>query len=181
MIGTKDRSERIALGRQVEKSIIESLQKSGMKILNATNNDDCLKKVDAWVEKDGKKVGLQIKFRETGKDFLFEVFDTFIDFKHPKNKIGRDLVGDASLYAVQVKDKINIVQKEQAIDVIHEMLDEARCNGWNDSNSFSKTLYYSSKGHELQLKLQNDPNDGRKKIVAYIPQEFFQNSKEVAV
>jgi len=61
------------------------------------------------------------------------------------------------------------------------MLDEARCNGWSKSNGRTKTLFYESDRCELQMKLQDDPADGRKKIVAYIPKEFFQANLSVSV
>jgi hypothetical protein len=125
-------------------------------------------------------MGIQIKFRETGKDLLFEVFDTFFGFNNPKNKMGRDMKGIASHYAVKFDKNIVLVEKKQAEEVIQEMLDEARCNGWSERNQSSQTLYYQSNNHELQLKLQSDPADGRKKIVAYIPKEFFSNCKSYA-
>ena len=181
MLANQDARQRVDAGKKVEQKIIEILNKAGLNLSNPTNSEDILNKVDAWVD-NGKngKTGIQIKFRETGNDLLFEVYDTFVGFNHPNNKLGRDLKGDAKLYAVLIKQKILMVEKRQAEEVIQEMLDEARCNGWSERNQSSQTLYYESNNHELQLKLQSDPSDGRKKIVAYIPREFFSNCKSYA-
>jgi hypothetical protein len=174
MIATKSTRERVEEGKRVEQAIIAKLNQIGMKIYEPTSSEDLLEKVDCWyINKKGTKVGIQIKYRESGKDLLFEVYDTFFDFNSPKNKMGRDMIGRAKEYAVLIDDKIIIVEKQKAVDVIYEMLDEARCNGWSQSVGRTKTLFFESENCELQMKLQDDPADGRKKIVAYIPKEFF--------
>jgi hypothetical protein len=181
-IATKQTRERVEAGKKVESAIIAKLNEIGMKLSQPTNSEDILQKVDAWyVNKQGTRVGIQIKYRESGSDLLFEVFDTFVEFKSDKNKMGRDMIGLAKEYAVLIENKIIIVEKQKAIDVINEMLDEARCNGWSKSNGRTKTLFYESDRCELQMKLQDDPADGRKKIVAYIPKEFFQANLSVSV
>jgi hypothetical protein len=180
MLANQDVRQRVDAGKKQECLIIQALNRAGMNLSNPTNSEDLIEKVDAWGQQNGQRMGIQIKFRETGKDLLFEVFDTFFGFNNPKNKIGRDMKGIASHYAVKFDKNIVLVEKKQAEEVIQEMLDEARCNGWSERNQSSQTLYYQSNNHELQLKLQNDPADGRKKIVAYIPKEFFSNCKSYA-
>lgn len=178
MNATKQTRDRVETGKKVEQAIIAKLNDLGMNLLQPTNTDDMIHKVDAWyINKQGNRVGIQIKYRESGKDLLFEVFDTFFDFKNPKNKMGRDMIGLAQEYAVLIENKIIIVQKQKAIDAINDMLDEARCNGWSESNNKSKTLYYETDNCEIQMKLQDDPADGRKKVVAYIPVDFFSSSQ----
>lgn len=181
MVAAKSTRERVEAGKKVEQAIIAKLNQIGMNISQPTSSEDLLQKVDAWyTNKKGVKVGIQIKYRESGSDLLFEVFDTFYDFKSPNNKMGRDMIGKAKEYAVLIDNKIIIVEKQKAVDVINEMLDEARCNGWSQSTSRSKTLFFESENCELQMKLQDDPADGRKKIVAYIPKEFFvENSTTI--
>jgi hypothetical protein len=181
MLATQDYRDRVKQGRKIEQEIIETMRQNGMKISNPSSNDDIFKKVDAWFNKDGERIGIQIKFRETGSDLLFEVYDKFFGFNDPNNKIGRDLQGDAKLYAVKLNSQIVMVDKAKAVDAINEMIDEARCNGWSESNSCTKTLYYELDNQELQLKLQHDPSDGRKKMVAYIPKEFFNNFVTIGV
>jgi len=174
MIATKSTRERVEAGKKVEQAIIAKLNQIGMNISQPTSSEDLIGKVDAWyTNKAGLKVGIQIKYRESGNDLLFEVFDTFYEFKSPNNKLGRDMIGRAKEYAVLIDNKIIIVEKQKAIDVINEMLDEARCNGWSQSTGRTKTLFFESNNCELQMKLQDDPADGRKKIVAYIPKDFF--------
>ena len=93
-IATKQTRERVEAGKKVESAIIAKLNEIGMKLSQPTNSEDILQKVDAWyVNKQGKRVGIQIKYRESGSDLLFEVFDTFVEFKSDKNKMGRDMIG----------------------------------------------------------------------------------------
>jgi len=172
-LAEKEKRERLESGRRIEQLIYNRLQQIGFNLRKPNSHEDMTQKVDAWYHtKENKRVGIQIKFRQSGSDLLFEVYDTFVDFKHPQNKLGRDMIGCAELYAVMVNDELIVVKKQKAIDAINEMMDEARCNGWSGGRE-TKTLYYESEGHELVLKMQSDPHDGRKKIVAYIPKQFF--------
>lgn len=172
-LAEKEKRERLESGRRIEQLIYDRLQKVGYNLQKPNSHEDMTQKVDAWYrQKDGKRIGIQIKFRQSGSDLLFEVYDTFVDFRHPANKLGRDMLGSAELYAVMVNNDLIVVEKNKAVNVINEMLDEARCNGWSGGRE-TKTLYYDSDGHELVLKLQSDPHDGRRKIVAYIPKAFF--------
>ena len=81
MIASGRIQDRVVQGKKLEKAIFDKLCESGFNLQEPSNQDDMLKKVDAWLNKDGKKVGVQIKARETGNDLLFEVYDTFFDFK----------------------------------------------------------------------------------------------------
>jgi hypothetical protein len=176
MLADKDNNERIQSGKKVESFIIERLNKSGLALSKASDYDDMLKKVDVWIGKGKEKVGVQIKFRETGSDILFEVYDTFYDFNDSRNKLGRDMTGDAKKYAVLINKKIVIVEKSEAKQVIDDMILDARCNGWKE-----KTIYHRERGLELQLKLTKDHADGRKKIVAFIPVEYFKSSQMISL
>jgi hypothetical protein len=179
MLADKDHNARVEGGRKVEQFVIDKLIKSGFNTTKASDSDDMIKKVDVWLKTKGEKVGIQIKFRETGNDILFEVFDTFYDFHDGRNKKGRDMIGEAKKYAVLINNKIVIVDKQEAKDVIEEMVQEARCNGWSKKGETS-TLFYDDRGFELQLKMTRDHADGRRKMVAFIPKDYFKQSQTIA-
>lgn len=170
-------SDRVRKGLQIESQIANSLRKSGLVLEDSTNRQDILQKVDRWIVKDGVKTPIQIKYRESGEDILFEVFDTFVGWNNPKNKIGRDMEGIAAKYAVLIKGNITVIPTQTAKELIQEMLMEARQNGWSKKSMNGATLYFRHNGYEMQLKLQSDPFDGRQKIVAYIPADYFQSQR----
>jgi hypothetical protein len=176
MLADKDNNARIHSGKKVESIIIDKLSKNGFNITKASDSDDMIKKVDVWIKQGNEKVGVQIKFRETGKDILFEVFDTFYQFNDIRNKSGRDMIGHAQKYAVLIDKKIVIVNKNEAQSAINDMILEARCNGWKN-----KTVYLKDKGCELQLKLTTDHSDGRQKVIAFIPVEYFSTTQNISL
>lgn len=172
-------TDRVKHGLAMESKIATSLQKAGLNIQESTNREDILKKVDRWIVKNGVRTPLQIKFRESGEDVLFEVYDTFVGWNNPKNKTGRDMEGIATQYAVLIRNQIVMIPVALAKEVINEMLSEVRVSGWTKKGYNGATLHYRVDGHDLQLKLQSDPYDGRQKMVAYIPAEFFQRAAQV--
>jgi hypothetical protein len=102
-------NDRVRKGLAIEKQIANSLRKSGVVLEEPTNRQDIMQKVDRWIVKDGVKTPLQIKYRESGEDILFEVFDTFAGWNNPKNKVGRDMLGIAAKYAVLIKGNIIVI------------------------------------------------------------------------
>ena len=170
-----DQRVRLKYGKEMESKIADSLKQCGLQVGKSSDREDRLKKVDRWLMQNGTKIPLQIKFRESGDDLLFEVFDTFHGWNDHKNKIGRDMEGIAKLYAVLMRDgkTIIMVPTQPAKDVINEMLCEVRRSGWGSKSYTGATLTYRADGCNLTLKLQMDPFDGRSKMIAYIPQEYF--------
>ena len=162
---------RVRAGLVKEKQIADAL-KVYLPVENATDTEDKIGKIDRWIAYPTGRVALQIKYRETGKDLLFEVFDTWHGWNHKNNKVGRDMVGDAKEYAVLLQDgkTVVIVPTELAKTVIRRMMWAAE-QVW----SFIKdrTFHYKANGCDLQLKEQLDPYDLRHKMVAYIPAEYF--------
>jgi hypothetical protein len=161
---------RVKAGLVKEKEIADAL-KAYLPVEDSTDAEDKVGKIDRWLAYPTGRVALQIKYRETGRDLLFEVFDTFYGWNHKNNKVGRDMIGDAKEYAVLLKDgkTVVIVPTELAKIVIHRMMWAAE-QVWAHIN---RTFHYRANKCDLQLKEQLDPYDMRRKMVAYIPAEYF--------
>lgn len=170
-----DSRTRVAHGRQREAQIATALRNAGLSIADASDHEDKHEKIDRWVMyPNGQRVALQIKYRETGNDILVEVFDKFFGWDDPRNKIGRDMIGAASQYAVLLNDQttIVIVESSQLKSLVEVMISGAR-QGWTVERYPVSTFRYFSHGVKLELKSQRDPRDGRQKMVAYIPANYF--------
>lgn len=187
-----DPTKRVALGKIRETQIANALRdQAHLDIRDATESQDKYRKIDRWIFQGNQRVPLQIKFRTKGDDLLFEVYDTFRGWEYPdgiaieafnlktrqrqlQNKIGRDMQGDATLYAVLLSDgkTIRMVNTDDAKKFIWQMVDTAETKGWT-IDSYTKTLRLPVAGKQAELKLQHDPGDGRPKMVAYLPPQMF--------
>lgn len=174
--GSLDPRTRVRHGRERERQIAVALKDQvGLPITDATEFEDKERKVDRWIDYPSGRVALQIKYREVGEDLLFEVYDKFFGWDDPKNKLGRDMYGDAKKYAVLLADRHTVVMvpTQLAKDTVAKMTKKARKEGWTVHGAVSSTLHYYAHGLKLELKVQRDPGDGRQKMVAYIPASYF--------
>ena len=141
--GSLDDATRVRYGRTREAQIAYALREQvGLPILAATEYEDKHCKVDRWIAYPNKRVALQIKYREVGEDLLFEVYDTWYDFSHPQNQLGRDMFGDAEQYAVLLSDRetVVIVPTRRAKELLVDMVERAEHCGFNYVTEFSRTL-----------------------------------------
>lgn len=168
--GTLD--ERVKIGKAVESDIVTALRANNLKVREATANQDIHEKIDCWVEWEGAELSTQIKYRETGKDVLFEVFHTFDEFGSPHNRIGRDMKGNCALYVVKMGKTIYMFRLSRAKQVIENLLNLAKISGWNNR---------SVRLGGSELKLQRDPSDNRTKVCAYIPPESLPHIKLASI
>lgn len=174
--GSLDPRTRVRHGRERERQIAIALRDQvGLPIRDASEFEDKERKVDRWIVYPTSKVALQIKYREVGEDLLFEVYDKWFGWDDPKNKLGRDMFGDAKEYAVLLADRHTVVMvpTQLAKDTVHKMVEEAQNGDWTVKGLYSSTLHYYAHGLKLELKVQRDPEDGRQKMVAYIPASYF--------
>lgn len=179
-----DNATRVRHGLNRERQIADALKlQAGLPIVDATGSEDKERKVDRWIAYPQRRVALQIKYRETGEDLLFEVYDKFFGWDDPKNKVGRDMMGDATEYAVLLQDRKTIVIVPVAVAkrAIAIMIDGARQHGWTVEGPHGATFRYFAGGAKLELKVQRDPRDGRPKMVAYIPSTYFKASEQAKV
>ena len=170
-----DNATRVRHGLNRERQIADALRtQAGLPIEDATGMEDRERKVDRWIAYPGKRVTLQIKYRETGEDLLFEVYDKFFGWDDPKNKVGRDMMGDSTEYAVLLQDRKTIVMVPVAVAkrAIGIMVEGAK-RQWTVEGPHGSTFRYFTNGCKLELKVQRDPRDGRPKMVAYIPSGYF--------
>lgn len=175
MLATRflDHRERVQIGRLREQQIVAALKSQhGLDLSPPTEAQDKEQKIDAFLETDGKKQAVQIKYRQTGDDILVEVFDRWFGWDKKENKVGRDMIGKAELYVVLRQDKKTVVMTTTATikAIVNNMLRCAMTGGWTeDKGEQQKTLSYHKHGGKCQLKVQRDPRDGRTKMMAYIP------------
>jgi len=184
MLATTERSQRIVIGRNRESQIADALvEQHGLKLEDASFSEDCFAKVDRWLLEGNKRTAMQIKYRETGDDLLFEVYNKF-DGWYGKNKQGRDMVGQSKLYAVLRQDRKTVVitEVESAKRIIAEMTRIARVTGWTqDNGEQNKRLTYVKHGFTCELRVQRDHGDGRTKMIAYIPVGLLQAETQTRV
>ena len=176
-----DSATRVKQGLNRERQIADALKyQAGLPIEDATGFEDRERKIDRWIAYPGNRVALQIKYRETGADLLFEIYDKFYGWNDPKNKIGRDMIGDATEYAVLLQDRKTVVMVPVAIAkrAIAIMLEGAQ-QRWTVEHPYGATFRYFAQGVKLELKVQPDPRDGRPKMVAYIPSQYFAVAAQV--
>jgi hypothetical protein len=95
-LASHDYDTRVAKGKEKEAIILATLKNNGVKITPPTASQDMHDKIDGWVMNGGTRKGIQIKFRERGKnDIIFEIVK---DIAH--DITGRDLRSKADLYLV---------------------------------------------------------------------------------
>jgi hypothetical protein len=160
----EDYETRVEAGRRVENNIINELKKRGIRIDPPTNSEDVKDKIDGWwIGKNGKRYSVQIKFRETGNDILFEILKD-ID----RRIIGRDMGGTAVLYLVSNKFGFTRlyhtkVIKDKAEDILRTVIKDLEKNP-------TSTEW---EGLNWQAKVQYDINTHRRKLVSYIDPRAF--------
>lgn len=182
--GSGEREARVRHGKERERQIANALRDQiGLPIKDASDFDDMERKVDRWIAYPNGRIALQIKYREVGEDLLFEVYDRFFGWDDRRNKLGRDMFGDAKEYAVLLPDRKTVVMvpTQLAKDTIAKMIQTARKEGFSARSSVSETLHYFVHGLRLELKVQRDPADGRQKMVAYIPASYFIAEEQAKV
>ncbi len=146
-LNTLPMSQRVQRGKKMEERIIDAMRAAGISVQLATAQEDQYQKIDGWL--DGK--GLQIKYRETGDDILFEVYKDWL-----KGIEGRDLIGQADLYAcVNRAGQGVIVPTAEIKSLVQAALPTVRAQG-----------YYKEGG--LDIKLRKDAYHGQLKCVAFI-------------
>ena len=168
---------RLQRGWAREEQIAEALVKAGLNIQQSSQFEDRHLKIDRWIVTSNERIPLQIKYREKGGDLLFEVYDKWYGWEDPRNKLGRDMYGDAKEYAVLLpegnRNFVAMVPTDLAKEIVWDMVNAAKEEGFDCETERSKTLNYWDRGCNLQLKVQHDPCDNRQKMVAYIPSQYF--------
>lgn len=148
-------ADRIAAGKITEKAILDALRKQGVVIENATPEEDSNDKIDGWIVENGTRNALQVKFRETGDDILFEVVKDL-----HKDIPGRDSVSKAHYYLVMDRyGNARLFLTEPIKKLAQQLLTIAK-GLWHTG----KTRW---KGIGWELKITIDRANGHTKLMAY--------------
>jgi hypothetical protein len=184
-ISTMDSRDRVRIGVRREGQIADALRtQAGLELRDATDDEDKgRQKIDRWLIRDGQSYGMQIKFRETGADILFEVFDTFHGFGDARNKRGRDMIGQAEYYTVLAQDGTTayVVPVSVAHRLISQAMEMIEEHGWTIVKKGGSVFKWFMNGCKIEIKLTTDPKDGRPKIIAFIPPDVFAAEQQVEV
>lgn len=159
------KNQRVNYGKGIEKQIFDNLVACGMKLREPSNSEDMYDKIDGWWDQNGNEEPLQIKYRDTGDDILFEVMKDY----HQKVP-GRDMVGKAIYYAVLARSggQIVVVEVAEAKKLIQSALTAVEHEGFDERGN-----YQTSGG--LMLRIRRDPRSGQEKLMAYIPISLLRN------
>lgn len=151
-------NQRVQYGKNIEKQIFDSLVSCGMKLREPSTSEDMHDKIDGWWETPSGEKPIQIKYRDTGDDILFEVMK---DYK--RGIPGRDMIGKAEFYAVlsRVGGKIVLVSVAEAKKIISHMQSLAENEGFDQRGNFRM-------GGAI-LRIRPDPRSQQDKLMAYIP------------
>ena len=158
--------ERVREGMRIEQRILQQLRESGMHLTAPTHTEDAYAKVDAWWHttdvSNGPVVqkGIQVKYRETGDDILFEVY------KDWTRKIpGRDLIGTADYYmTVDRTGRGYLVCVEELKGKVHAALASIDQHGWTDS----ERSHFVDRAAGIDIKIRADAYHGQQKCIAYV-------------
>jgi hypothetical protein len=153
-----DINKRVEYGKSIEKQIFDSLVNCGLKLKEPSSQEDMYDKIDGWWETPSGIKPLQIKYRDTGDDILFEVMKDY-----ERGIPGRDMVGKAEFYAVLGRSggKIVIVSVAEAKNLISTMKAAAEKEGYDQRGTYRMGGAF--------LKIRPDPRTGQDKLMAYIP------------
>lgn len=164
MLAGLDYDKRVDAGKRVEKQILDALRAKGIEIDDPTSSQDMIDKIDGWwLGKNGKRYSVQVKFRQSGNDILFEIVKDF-----NRNILGRDMKSKSVLYLVSDKHgKTRLYHtdaiKNKAQEVLKVVQDDLKQNPMQD--------HWSGNGWEA--KMQYDSSHGNKKLMAYFNPNAF--------
>jgi hypothetical protein len=169
MLNAMDYQGRVEAGKAVEKEILDVLRKAGVVIEEPTAEEDMQDKIDGWLVKNGKRIPIQVKFREGGDDVIFEIvkdIDRGID--------GRDMVSKAELYVVM--DTHNVIR---LFDVapLKRMATIVKKHVLGEMTLFpSKTSWGSNTACNVRLTI--DKRHGNRKMMAYFNPKMLKSLGE---
>lgn len=158
MLNHQDYSARLASGKAVEKEILNVLRKAGITIEEPAVNEDMVDKIDGWMTWKGKRVSVQVKFREGGDDVIFEIIKD-IDQNIP----GRDMVSKADYYLVM--DTMNIIRLF-AVEQIKTMAKLVRDHVLGELHYTPSRTDWGSRT-ACNVKITVDKCHGNRKMMAY--------------
>jgi len=157
-------NQRIAAGKVKEKAIVDQLRKYGIKIDDPTAQEDMYDKIDGWIyDKTGAKKSVQIKFRESGDDIIFEIVKDL-----DQNRPGRDMISKAELYLVVDRSGSG---KLISTDAVKKKASELLKVVQSDLQKVPNKTQWSGVGWEV--KITQDRAHGQNKLMGYFNPKMF--------
>ena len=163
-----DYAERIRQGKEIESQIIESWRTRLVPInftLEApTEQEDIQDKIDVWlINPLSRRFSVQVKYRETGDDLIFEAVKDLATWKD-----GRDYISKAELYFFIDRLKTGWLYKTQAIKdsvkLLREMVQK-------DLQENTGQTHWKAVGCDLKVTV--DHANGNSKLMAFfVPTHF---------
>lgn len=185
-IGTTgmDYNTRVSRGKYAEKKMKDALQTMhNINITGSGNEEDDIRgDVDRGI--DGywggdRSQSVQLKYRDTGDDILFELIKPHDPFKPVAAQLstqpGRDWRGESVYYVVLSRDG-RTIRKIKTADIkfiLQMMLDRM--------GDMTLETGQTHRFMGIELKAQEDRRSGVKKIVAYIPPNIIRGGEEFPV
>jgi hypothetical protein len=175
-ISAEEYTVRVSYGKKIEKSIQDELRKTFV-IQDPTASEDMYDKVDGYIVSDnGTRTPLQIKYRETGEDVLFET--AFLD-RYENHALvprdlssltlnGRDMIGKSAMYACLSKDGCSIWMCDT--DTIKKRATAMATHLIQLFQSGSRTSYKDKDG---EVRMTTDHATNRRKIMFFAKPSFF--------
>jgi hypothetical protein len=182
--GPQAYEKRVSFGLTQEDKILNAAKNNcKLNLSKSSDYEDKYLKIDAWWSQDsGSKVPLQIKYRDTGNDLLFEVIKPYTNLPllSPINRLGRDVKPpgkpanqfnpastEGAKYLLHLNKEgtlLRILDLIPCYQIIHQMMQAVDQKGWSDTY---KKIYQHPNG--AVLRWQIDASSHVQKIVAYIP------------
>lgn len=149
----------------MELQILDSLRAMGHKIEPPSASEDKNAKIDGWwIGAKGGRFPLQLKWRESGDDIIFEIIR---DIDHHID--GRDLKSQAYVYIVadtQGQTRMFLT------DPIKKKAQELKAVAEKEmAQDPFKTKWF---GDGWEMRMQIDRANGARKLVAYFQPEMFK-------
>ena len=150
-------SSRVAQGKLIEGRILNQMRKKYNYVIDDPSaNEDMYDKIDGWLHHREFKFGLQIKYRESGDDIIFEIMKDW-----DKGIEGRDMICKSDLYIVA--DRLGqgyMVKVSSLKTLMSDCLKEIREKGLDHNDEY--------KTDGIVIKLRKDPYHGQLKLIGFI-------------
>lgn len=175
MIAHRTLHSRLKFGKSREAAIARLLiSRFGFRVEEVTPHADIEKKVDrnrvgsikldgVCISQDGLRQSVQIKYRESGRDIIVDVYEPFHGEESPETKKGRDYASQCDHYAVQTGEFIHVIRGQSIRNAI-----DATLKSWRDAGSPVRIgKQWSAKG--INLLITEDHHSKLPKMIMFIP------------
>src|SRR5258708_8551689 len=177
MIAGDTYRNRVVKGKVGEEEVAEILRTHfDLTVEDVDERRDKVEKIDRVViSRSGKARTLQIKYRETGKDILVDVYEPFYGIADMRTTPGRDFVGTCDLYACRVGPTVHLIHGSLLRVVILQTMNEWIKRGTPLLDTFlsvpAKHLCYNV--GKITIHKQEDHSNSRPKLLMFIPSEVI--------